>query len=424
MTALRASDLRTHTREGTGPRALGARDPLALAARMTTPPDALARRDTPPGTGPAAVWVLADDKLGHSTQSVGLAEALGWPYEVKALRFNALNRISNRLLGTSLVSLDRRRSARLEPPWPALVIATGRRTVPVARWIGAQTQGRTRLVQIGRKGADRADSFDLTVTCAHFGLPAHPRRVETLAPLTAISDERMRAAAERWRDLFLGLPRPHVALLVGGSSAMHQLNAETAARLARDTVGFARGAGGSVYVVTSPRTEAAAVAALRAGVGEAGRLYQWKAGDPDNPYLGCLAVADVLVATGDSESMLAETAATGKPLYIYDLPERRGNLQQRLRAWVGAHARSQRRDPEGDQHAQRRIASLCASMLEHGIVRAPRDLSAMHQALIDAGYAHAFGAALETAPHAPLRELDLVAERIRAMLDERGTGGS
>jgi hypothetical protein len=179
-----------------------------------------------------------------------------------------------------------------------------------------------------------------------------------------------------------------------------------------------------VYVVTSPRTEAAAGAALRAGVGDAGRFYQWKAGDPDNPYLGCLALADVLVATGDSESMLAETAATGKPLYIYDLPQRRGNLRQRLRAWVGTHARAQRRDSEGSQHAQSWIAPLCASVLEHGIVRAPRDLSAMQQALIDKGYAHAFGAALDTAPHAPLRELDLVAERIRAMLGERATGES
>ncbi len=35
---------------------------------------------------PPAVWVLADDKAGHTTQSAGLAEALGWPYEVKKLQ--------------------------------------------------------------------------------------------------------------------------------------------------------------------------------------------------------------------------------------------------------------------------------------------------------------------------------------------------
>lgn len=185
-----------------------------------------------------AVWVLADDKLGHTTQSIGLAEAVGWPYVTKDLRFNDLDRrLSNRRLGASLLTLDQHHSAPLLPPWPDLVIATGRRTAPVARWIGAQNQGRTRLVQLGRKGADRADDFDLSVTCSHFAMPHHPRRIETRAPLTAINDQRLYVEAERWHDLFGSEPRPHVALLVGGTSALHRLDAETAARMGREVAG-------------------------------------------------------------------------------------------------------------------------------------------------------------------------------------------
>ena len=110
---------------------------------------------------PPLVWVLEDDKLGHTMQSVALATALGWRYTRKTLRFNSLNRLSNLLLGAGLLSLDKSRSTPLLPPWPGLVIATGRRTAPVARWIRRQSGGRTRLVQLGRKGADRADHFDL-----------------------------------------------------------------------------------------------------------------------------------------------------------------------------------------------------------------------------------------------------------------------
>ena len=33
------------------------------------------------------IWVLADGRTGHRSQGVGIAEALGWPYEVKDLRF-------------------------------------------------------------------------------------------------------------------------------------------------------------------------------------------------------------------------------------------------------------------------------------------------------------------------------------------------
>lgn len=389
------------------PPALPAQEAAGLAPPSPRPPDAHARPQTAGTDSAPSVWVLTDDKLGHSTQSEGIADVLGWPYDVKALQFNALNRISNGLLGASLVSLNRSRSAPLRPPWPDLVISTGRRTVPVARWIRAQSGGRTRLVQLGRKGADRADAFDLSVTCVHFGLPPHPRRIETLAPLTAISDHRLRASGERWRDLFVGLPRPHVALLVGGSSAMHLLDERSAARMAREVVAFARAAGGSVYIVTSPRTGAAACTAMRAEIGNADRLYEWKPGDPDNPYLGCLALADVLIATGDSESMLAETAATGTPLYIYDLPARPGNLRQQFRAWVGGQA----------AHTTV-VGTVCQSLLTAGLVRAPRDLGAMHRALVDAGHAQMFGAPLRTTRQPPLRELDHVAERIRAMMAE------
>src|SRR4030095_8274898 len=45
------------------------------------------------------VWVLTDDHPGNTTQSLGLAKALGWPYEVKALRFTSLIHLHDVLLG-------------------------------------------------------------------------------------------------------------------------------------------------------------------------------------------------------------------------------------------------------------------------------------------------------------------------------------
>ena len=363
---------------------------------------------------PPLVWVLTDEKLGHTTQSVGLAEALGWPYTTKELRFNALNRLSNRLLGAGLLTLNRRHSTPLSPPWPDLVIATGRKTAPVARWIRAQSQGRTRLVQLGRKAADRADDFDLSVTCSHFAMPPHPRRIETRAPLTAITNRKLQAARERWSHLFGSEPRPHVALIVGGTSALHRLDAETAAQMGRKVASFARAAGGSLFTVTSPRTGAAAAAALRAGIEGVGRLYEWRPGATDNPYLGCLAVADALVVTGDSESMLAEAAATSKPLYIYPLPDCRNGLRQRLRGWVSGHARQHQGSSTG--RSRRQLQSLCARLIELGLVRAPRDIGAMHRCLIEAGHARPFGAPPNTEPRTPLRELDQVADRVRALL--------
>jgi hypothetical protein len=183
-----------------------------------------------------------------------------------------------------------------------------------------------------------------------------------------------------------------VALLVGGTSALHRLDAETAARMGRDLAKFTRSAGGSLFVVTSPRTGASAGAALRAGMEGAGQFYEWQSGDAGNPYLGCLAVADVLVVTGDSESMLAEAAATSKPLYIYPLPDCGNGLRQRLRVWVSGRAQPHQGHPTGGSRPQ--LQSLCARLIERGLVRAPRDIAAMHRCLIEAGHDGPAGAAV------------------------------
>ena len=42
-------------------------------------------------------------------------------------------------------------------------------------------------------------------------------------------------------------------------------------------------------------------------------------GSGDNPYMGYLALADVLVVTADSVNMVSEAAATGKPVFVVDL---------------------------------------------------------------------------------------------------------
>lgn len=366
---------------------------------------------------PPSVWILTDEKAGHTTQSVGLADALGWPYERKDLVFNRYGKRSPRRLGASTLSLDIPRSAPLEPPWPDLVIATGKKAAPIARWIGEQSRGHTRLVQLGRKGGNNADHFDLTVTCTHFRQPHHRKREEILAPITAITPQRLADAAAQFPKLFADQPRPHVALLVGGYSAVHRLNADTARRIGVEVRDAVRSAGGTLLVVTSPRTGAAATAALQSAVGDAGSVYNWKRGDPENPYLASLALADVLVATGDSESMLAEAISSGKALYVYDLPTRAihtYNPGAAVRSWVQSHAESA--TGHGAAGSSRPLATLCARLLDQGFVESQRDLGAMHSGLYEAGLARPFGEPLQMGWTRPWSEVDRVAARVRELL--------
>ncbi|MGH7965524.1 MAG: mitochondrial fission ELM1 family protein, partial [Candidatus Binatia bacterium] len=353
-------------------------------------------RSRSPIKDPPVVWVLADDRPGNTTQSIGLARALSWPYEVKELQFTPRVRLLYRWLGAYVVTrigLDDARSAPLTPPWPDVVIAAGWRPAPVARWIRKQSRSHTRVVQMGRKGGHVAALFDAVVTPVHCCLPPHPRRIETIAPITPITSERLAQAVEHWQSLFAHAPHPRIALLVGGSTKRYRLETETAQRMGEEVRAFAEAAGGSVFATTSRRTGAEVTEALSKGLGPSSYVHRWQPGQKDNPYLAYLALADVLVVTGESESMLAEAAASGKPIYIYPLPRRprRPSLKARFKGWVITHAQAH----PAENRLQQGVRYLCTQLIAYGIVLPWRDLTVLHQALIRSGIAYPFGAPLE-----------------------------
>ncbi len=140
------------------------------------------------------VWVLLGTERGDNGQLTSLADALGWPYETKQLVYNPLNRCPNLLLGASLISLDRRKSSPLTAPWPDLVIAASRHSVPVALWLKKRSGGRTRLVHLMYAQAP-LDWFDLLITTPQYCLPPRPNVLHNTAPLNRIAPDRLAAAA-------------------------------------------------------------------------------------------------------------------------------------------------------------------------------------------------------------------------------------
>jgi len=364
---------------------------------------------------PPKVWILDDDKVGHAIQSRALAEALGWPVEIKQLRFNRWQRLSNKLLGATLRHLDLEHSAALTAPWPDLVISVGGRSAPVARWIGEQSAGGTRLVHLGRKGGEVADDFDLTVACSHFRQLDHPRRMQTIAPLNPLDDNALNAAAEHWQNLFGEAPQPRIALIVGGNSALHRLDETTARTLGQAVRAFAEPLGAPVFAITSPRTGSSATDALADALGAENDVHRWRAEEQDNPYRGYLALADIIIVTGESESMLSEAVATGKPVLIYPLPEVQPRLRARVAEAVMHRSVKPRINKRGTIRPQKGLQYLCARLIDRGWVRPRRDLTMLHQALVEAGVAQMFGDTFRPGECPELREAAAVAARVRLL---------
>jgi hypothetical protein len=273
--------------------------------------------DDKPDGRPPRVWVLAGHKAGDNAQLMALAGALEWPVEVKRLAYRASELSTNLLLRVTLAGLAKGREG-LAPPWPDLVLTAGRRNEPVARWIKSRAGPRTKLVHVGRPWAP-PDRFDLVIATPQYFVPDAPNVLTIAMPLHGITPATLEEAAGQWRARLEHLPRPRIAVLVGGASQPYRFAREEGAELGRLVEKSAARRGGSLLITTSARTRADAIEALKAQLRTPHFLHRWQAGAPENPYRGFLALADEIVVTGDSISMLAEATATGKPVSIFDL---------------------------------------------------------------------------------------------------------
>lgn len=250
------------------------------------------------------IWVLTGARTGDNNQALALAEALGMPFEVKQLDYNALQSLSVWLPPTA-ASLTGAAKAGLKAPWPDLVIAIGRRSVPVARWIKRQNEGRTKLVRIGHPRIDPG-KFDLVVTTRQYPVPpggnvlllpvAMSRFVAPPEP--TVSERAFLEAADRFR-----------LVAIGGATKYWTLPVE------RIVEAVERPFDGDVVAVTSRRTEPAIVERLR-GVPDI-RLV-----DGASPRFAVLLdkAAEIFV-TGDSVSMLSEAVLAGKPVALIPIEQ-------------------------------------------------------------------------------------------------------
>ncbi|HXY98419.1 MAG TPA: mitochondrial fission ELM1 family protein [Stellaceae bacterium] len=260
------------------------------------------------------VWVVHDGKIGMANQVIGLAEALGLPFQEKRLVIRAPWRhLAPALWLQPLMALDPA-GDRLAPPWPEVLIACGRLATAPALAAKRASAGRIFWVQVQDPRFARRE-VDLMIVPTHD--PARGNNVfRTLGAVHRVTPASLADGARRFEPILGALPRPLVAVLLGGDNRVYRLTRTRFAAFA-DQLAALASAGYGIAVTPSRRTGAENERLLRqrlAGL----PAFIWD-GSGDNPYFGLLGLADAIVATADSVSMVSEAAATGKPVHIADL---------------------------------------------------------------------------------------------------------
>ncbi|MGL4637541.1 MAG: mitochondrial fission ELM1 family protein [Beijerinckiaceae bacterium] len=283
----------------------------------------------------ASCWILSDGKAGDEAQCLGVTERLGLKAEIRRIKPRAPWVWIMPWGPVDPAEAPDKAVSPIAPPFPDIVIASGRRTVAYLRAIRKASEGRAMTVYL-KDPSTGANTADMIWVPRHDKL----RGANVLATLTSphrISRERLNAARAQ-KPSWLAPERTMIGVMLGGDSQHHRFTADNIRQLT-DLLGQHARAGAHLIVTPSRRTPAALAEAIRELCHETGGF--WWDGSGDNPYLSILAHADHLVVTADSVNMLGEAASTGKPVHLFT--------------------------PDG---GHTKISSFVKGLIDHGAVRA------------------------------------------------------
>lgn len=267
------------------------------------------------------LWILIDNRMGSVGQARGIAQQLNeahFDIVEKKLNYTKLSGLPNFVRATTLIGLTGDTKKTIVGPWPDMVMSISRRTVPVARYI-KKNNPTTKIIQLMYPGETGIDEFSLVLLPEHDkDKPFHKSFRYLIGAPHRVTPTVLSEAKEKWAPVFKDLPKPLTAVIVGGSIKKRAFTIENAKELANKILSFKKKIGGSILITTSRRTGENAQALIMETLKDLpAHTYLW--GDQnENPYLGYLACADNIIATGDSVSMCSEACGTGKPVYIFE----------------------------------------------------------------------------------------------------------
>jgi mitochondrial fission protein ELM1 len=276
-------------------------------------------REYPPapldGLRPLSIWAMTTGEAGMRVQARGLAYAVGGLLQEKVIGLRKPWRwFPGALTPAPLLGLDPAKD-KLEAPWPDLLITCGRRSSAASIAVRRASGGRTLTVHLHNPRTDLA-AFDLVVAMTHDGIEgSNVLSIDTA--IHEITPERLASAAAAWRARLAWLGRPLTGVFLGGSTRRRPFTREHASRLI-DELETVRLAGASFAITASRRTPDDVRELFARHFSSKRRAWMWNM-EGDNPYLGLLALADRLVVTSDSVTMVSEALATRRPVEVFDL---------------------------------------------------------------------------------------------------------
>lgn len=270
---------------------------------------------------PLTIWAMTSGAPGMQSQVIGLAEAITTgPDDRVVSKTISLKKWAKLLPGhlnpapfTSLAP----GSDSISPPWPDILITSGRRTSGISIAIGRASGGTTYRIHL-QNPQTPPRHFDLIVSMRHDELDG-PNVLQTKTALHKLTATDLASAKTDWQSRLINDPaQPVLGVILGGKNKAFGFTPErTAALISLLQTTIAMHAP-RILITPSHRTETFVMEQLQAAFKDHPDVWIWDE-TGDNPYKAILALSDHLLVTADSVSMISESLFTGTPVHIFEL---------------------------------------------------------------------------------------------------------
>lgn len=271
-------------------------------------------------------WIITEGMAGTENQCIAVAEQLNIHYEIKhiGLKF-PYDYLSPHIVKTApkfaITGID------WDAPKPDLIIASGRKAVPV---ILNFPDAYTVFIQ---NPHIQSSHFDLVAAPLHDGVNGD-NVIHTTAAPNRITEKSLALAKSKFD--FSSLPDKKIALLIGGNSKTHKIPDAFAHGLFETLLPYFQSQEYGFLVTVSRRTPDHIRTQLKE-IFSFDNCVFWDS-EGENPYHAFLANADFILVTEDSTSMLSDALSTGKTTYKIPLiggSEKFTRLYQNLKRRTG-----------------------------------------------------------------------------------------
>lgn len=266
-----------------------------------------------------ACWVVTNGRPGTEKQCIALARGLGFEPEIKRVRLKFPWSILPEKLWLAPLRAYHQDQATLQPPWPDVIISSGRAAAPVMAALYKKLGSHAPYIIHIQDPRLKASRFHKVIVPYHSDVKGE-NVIHIHGALHGVTPASVRGASMPWMAKWtrlLDYSKPPIGVFLGGVSRYYKIT-RTVSQSIAEQLAHLNKEGYPLLITASRRTPSFLLDDLRKKINPA-LTFIWDHKE-ENPYFAILESAAAYLVTTDSVSMISELCALGKPVYIIPLP--------------------------------------------------------------------------------------------------------